>query len=49
MANTIVNQCISLCLYIIGQITKPFVMHNREITHIVKTDNISKTKTKRFL
>ena len=50
IANTILNQCISLCLYKIGRITKAiiclklksfqFVMHNREITHIVKTEFI---------
>jgi len=50
IANTILNQCISLCLYKIGRITKAiiclklksfqFVMHNKEITHIVKTEFI---------
>ena len=44
IANTILNQCISPCLYKIGHTTKACIMHNREITHIVKTDSLSKTQ-----
>ena len=47
ITNTIFNQCISLCPFTIGHITKTIIclkciMHNREITHIVKTDSSSK-------
>ena len=49
---TLLNQCISLCLYEIGHITKAilcfksksFIMHTRDIAHIVKTDSLSKTQ-----
>ena len=37
-SNIILNQCISLCH------NMPFTMHNREITHIVKADSLSKTQ-----
>ena len=47
IANTILNKCISIYLYKIGNITKAIIglnvrsiiMHNRGITHIVKTDS----------
>ena len=47
IANTILNQCISLCLHKLGhlRIKKSFIMHNREITHIVKTYSLSKTRS----
>ena len=51
ISNTVLNLS-SLLLYKIGHITKPiiwikfnsFIKHNREITHIVKTDSWSKTQ-----
>ena len=52
IANTISNQCISLCLYKIGNITKAIIClklkvichDNREITYKVKTDSLSETQ-----
>jgi len=54
ISNTILNQCISLCLYKnrthnkgnkrVALNLKSFIMHNREITHIVKTDSLSKNE-----